>query len=265
MRLLLHEYFHEHESPVDPNRLRYGAFAKRREWIDDWLGIESSDLAPETLDSYRPLLHRVFAQNCSDNPCIVKTHEKFRRLPNGEAIFPPECTAGVLLVVRNPLAIVPSLASQLGLSIDLVIDFLNDSQAILGEDKGSFWLSLPEPLGSWSEHTRSWLDSGLRVQIVKYEDLHRDPTSVLASVVQILKGDPDGAGLSRAVSSSRFERLAKWEERFGFSGGVPGGGPFFRSGKLEEWRETLNRDQISRVVSQHREMMIELGYENEYF
>jgi hypothetical protein len=50
------------------------------------------------------------------------------------------------------------------------------------------------------------------------------------------------------------------EMRDGFVEAAGASARFFREGRSNQWRETLSRDQVARIVAAHRKQMARFGY-----
>jgi hypothetical protein len=54
--------------------------------------------------------------------------------------------------------------------------------------------------------------------------------------------------------------LSSLERKHGFVEASDKASRFFRSGRMNQWREAMGREQVARVVDAHREMMLRFGY-----
>ena len=61
------------------------------------------------------------------------------------------------------------------------------------------------------------------------------------------------------MESTNFEKLKKEEEKKGFKEAT--NGPFFRSGKKNQWKEILNKYQIKKIENKFSKTMLAFGYE----
>ena len=194
LRIFLENYIRNADKPVSINSLPSTAIAYRRELMDDQLGMETADLAPHVVNRYRPRFYEAMA----DLPEFryVKTHECCHETDVGEPVFSRQATAGVVLLVRNPLDVAMSLAHFMLLSTDEAIVEMANEQLTLSPETNSLYEILPQLVSSWSHHTVSWLESEFRVLTVRYEDLLSKPCKAFADVVRFLKFPEDEARLN---------------------------------------------------------------------
>src|SRR5262249_14594733 len=140
---------------------------------------------------------------------------------------------------------------------DAAIEYLGDERAATENSN----LFVTEFLGSWSQHAKSWADAESdRVIVVRYEDLIEKPAKAFGRVAKLIGADSDRARVSRAIEHSSFASLASMEKRDGFVEVPIKGKRFFRSGKINQWREALTRDQVTRIIGRHREQMQRFKY-----
>jgi hypothetical protein len=229
-----------------------------RQNFDAALGWETSDLSDEAVDSLRPQVQDVLAQQ--ENP-YFKTHEAFRHPQSGQPLFSPGATRAALYFIRNPLDVAVSYGAHIGKGVDVAIERMNDRAAYLLSGKSRLSSQLAQPLGDWSTHVRSWADApGLRVQVIRYEDMLARPQEVFTAACQFA-GLPDGtARVARALEHSSFEELQRQEGAKGFAEAAQPGKPFFRSGQAGKWREILSTEQVARIVDSHSDVMRRFGY-----
>jgi hypothetical protein len=62
------------------------------------------------------------------------------------------------------------------------------------------------------------------------------------------------------VKSAGFQTLSALEKRAGFVEAVSEQSRFFRTGRANQWRDVLSREQVARVVNGHREQMARFKY-----
>ncbi len=261
VRALLGAYTAETAESIDINQLGSGPIASSLEVFDELLGVSAADLTMEEIERYRP---GVYVQRAAalSAPAFIKVHDAFTLTVVGEPLFPLEVACGVVYVVRNPLDIAASFAFHGGTSIDTSIDRLCSESFIMSKSKGAAADQLPQRLGSWSSHVRSWLDeSGLRTLVVRYEDLHDDAVSVLRQIAEFSGLPLDEARLEGAASAASFDRLQAQEASAGFrERATRATAPFFRKGQVGSWRTELSEAQSARIVDAHAPTMRRFGY-----
>jgi len=252
VRALVTNYRRHEQAPADINRLDGGPIASARLGFDEWVGVEASALRQQVVDRLRPEVYRRLASS-AEATLFLK-------------VVPPDATLGVVYIVRNPLDIVMSLANHNGLAPEEAVRRLCDRDAKASDSAVGLRHQLRQRLGSWSEHVRSWVDeSGLPVELVRYEDLATDGVSVLERVVRFcgLDGNRDGsfpARLAKAVAFSDFAELSRQERESGFKERPPTAPTFFRRGRVGGWREELSPSLVRQLVDVHGPTMERFGY-----
>jgi len=194
-------------------------------------------------------------------PRLRKTHEVYRPGEPDRPPFPVEATRAAILIVRDPRDVVCSYAPFFGLDLDDAVDAVG---RVHRSGRGSpARLTTSQPWGSWSTHTRSWLDPAVPfpVHLVRYEDLRTDAVATLEPVLERIGLVCTREQLREAVEQSRFERLRESEEQRGFREVSPATTRFFRSGRSGGWRDELDDAQVAAIEADHGPLMIELGYE----
>ncbi len=229
-------------------------------------GIDTRWLDRSEIDQVRTaLIERMgrppATEDESDAPLLRKTHEVFRDGPPGREPFPQSATRAAILVVRDPRDVACSYAPFFGVDLDQAVDAIGDSRSPGRASPARS--STAQPWGSWSSHTRSWLDPDVPfpVHLVRYEDLRTDAAGTLAPVFEAIGLDCSREELDEAVEQARFERLREREEERGFHEVSPMTERFFRSGRSGGWSEELDADQVAAVEADHSDLMVELGYE----
>jgi hypothetical protein len=116
-------------------------------------------------------------------------------------------------------------------------------------------------MGSWSENVGSWTGKPNRsLFVMRYEDMLAHPLQIFGELADWLglRGEP--AQLRRAIELSSFAELKKQEAASGFKEKPQNAEIFFREGKADQWKSVLTRNQIRRVLADHREQMVRFGY-----
>jgi hypothetical protein len=264
MRVFLTNYLQDRDAPADINDLEGGPIASARQWFDEWAGVEASLLSDDVIERLRPGVYRCMVR---EHPAMLymKAHDAWGLTDQGEAIFPPDVTAGVVYIVRNPLDVTASFANHYGLTLEDAVAALADPGYTLGRSLGGLNDQLRQRIGAWSGHAQSWVDApALRVLIVRYEDLLAAPLETFGAVVQFVGLPLDNYRLRRAVEFSRFEALQKQEQSRGFcERSIKAPHSFFRRGQAGGWKEELTPELARRVLAEHGSMMRRFGYATE--
>lgn len=263
VRIFLNNFIADEEQAVSINQLDEGTHAGHRILFDRLIGVPSSDLLPGEIDRLRPALYSAWAEEV-EPPFFVKVHDAWRTTAAGDPLFPAEASGMAILIVRNPLDIVPSLANHAGIPIEAAISRLNNPNYALAKETGKLPRQLPQLVGDWSRHTASWLDqTDIPVHLVRYEDLLQDTEHHFCTLIQKVGLPRDHTRLKKAIRFSNFKQLKAAEAQEGFYEKPATSAAFFHSGRMGRWRELLNKDQVNRVVSAHHAMMCRLGYLDE--
>lgn len=264
MRILLTNFLRNGAKPADINRLDGGPIASARFWFDEWVGVEASALDDAAIERLRPGVYRCMAREERDT-LYMKVHDAWIRTDRGEALFPTEVTAGVVYILRNPLDMAASCAHHWGVSIAQAVEHLCDPDYASSRSFSGMADQLRQFMGSWSTHVNGWMDeSGLRVHLVRYEDLRRDPERFFAEVVAFCGLPLDLERVRRAVEFSSFGELQRQENDKGFrERSVKAPGNFFRRGEAGGWRDELPDELAQRLIDAHGECMRRFGYLDE--
>lgn len=259
VRLFLENYLGDRDTPLHINALPSGNEAYLRRHFDALLGVETADFPPEFLQSLRPRCYDAMAAATAkaDRPRFVKTHEAFTRTCGGEPVFSARSTAGAILILRNPLDVVVSLSHFLRLSIDAAIERLCDETRV---DTPALTESIPHHTGGWSSFALSWLNAGIPLHVLRYEDLLEQPEVHFGAALRFLNLDVHPERLARAVAHSSFDRLQAQEARDGFAAMRTGADAFFREGRKDGWQTMLSGAQVAAVVKRHESIMQRFGY-----
>ena len=235
--------------------LRYGDDEALPCRFRELAGCESESMDIEQLSVVRPQVHALIAAR-SKGTAFVKTHNLNGSFA-GYPLHNMDVTAGAIYVVRNPLDVVVSMAAHFSLSIDETIERLGNDGLATANDS----LYVSQILGTWSRHVSSWTDiEGPQVLVVRYEDMLEKPTKVFVKVAHMVGLDRDRERIERAIRFAGFNQLQDMERRSGFREAPRADTPFFRAGRAHQWREQLSRDQVKRVIADHRSVMQRFRY-----
>ena len=120
-----------------------------------------------------------------------------------------------------------------------------------------------EVLGSWKFNYISWRDGVSKVPriIVKYEDLLNNTFNtfqkIISFICDILKLKIDNEQLKFSINQASFKRLQDLEKKLGFSESK---NQFFYSGKSNNWRDILDKNDILFIENCFKKEMKELNY-----
>lgn len=238
-----------------------GKNASSRKLFDEQLCIESSDLSFDEIDSLQPLALKSFAKDITATPYFMKVHDKFRYGAKGEAFFASSISIGAIYIVRNPLDVAVSYAHHNKQEVDAIIKQMRDEHLVYYNVRDRMSSHLPQQLSSWSGNIRSWLtQKEIPLLLIRYEDLVTNPLEQFGRIL-----DFSGLGslqeqLPIGIEEVSFESLQKQEEIHGFKEKHAASDFFFRKGVVGSWRDVLTDRQKEEIITDHREVMEELGY-----
>jgi hypothetical protein len=234
---------------------KYGDLEARPDLFTQAAGRPSTELTFDEISALRPGVHAAIAA-AAPKTVFVKTHN-LAGSHDGYPLHNPDVSAGAIYVLRNPLDAVISMSHHFGIGIDEAIGFLGNESAAMENSE----LFVTQFLGTWSQHVASWaaLESD-RILILRYEDLLEKPAKGFGKVARLVGLDNDRMRVERAIKHASFASLAALERRDGFVEVPIKGKHFFRAGRANQWREKLTREQVQRVVDDHREQMARWHY-----
>jgi aryl sulfotransferase len=260
-------------APVDINDLpERGGIASGRGMFDYQLLIESGLLSHDEIDCLRPRLYEELAREVDDDaddapaPPVrfVKVHDAYTLNPRNEPLLAgPRGADGVILIVRDPRDVAPSLANHNRSSVDEAITFMNGRDAAYCAKPHRQFPQLRQKLLDWSAHAASWLDqTDIPVHLIRYEELQADTVGAFRRALAFAGCPADDQDMRRAAVQADFAELQRQERESGFSEGPrKPGGLFFRSGKAGAWPDELSAEQVARIEAAHAPMMQRLGYQ----
>lgn len=259
LRAFLANLVADRPAPLNPDELRgftdEEASAGR---FTELAGRPNTELSAGELAALRPEVHALIAQRAQGTR-LVKTHNLCGSF-DGYPLFNWQVTAGAMYVVRNPLDVAVSMTHHFGLTTDQAIERLADDRVASVNDE----LFVSHIIGSWSTHVSGWADMAARalgkVVVLRYEDLLEKPSKHFAKAAKLIGLGQDKARVERAVKHAGFQTLAALEQREGFVEAVDEKTQFFYKGRANQWREALTREQVARVVHDHREQMQRFKY-----
>lgn len=220
------------------------------------VGKKLAAMSPREIAALRPKVHEWFGTS-KGQTVFVKTHNLLGEA-EGTPLITPSATAGAIYIVRNPLDVAVSFSHHYRISLDEAVDALSrEGNVVPGTER-----ALPQYLGSWTQHVRSWIEApGLNPLILRYEDLSKRPEESFGAITRFLNLPPEPERLAKAIRFSSFEELSSQEQAAGFDE-LPKGAPaaFFRAGRIGAWRDALSDDQVARLVDANRPVMTRFSY-----
>lgn len=260
-RAFIANLLNEDPDPVDINELNTGAIASGREWVQAAFDFDIDELTHDEVDQLRPHAYRWLSDRAA-NYEYHKTHDAFSyvdeegRLP----LFPPEATAGALVIVRNPLDVAVSFAHHNASTIEKTIARLNNPKSTFCGGTDRLHNQLRQWLWTWSQFNESWMQAPVPKLVVRYEDMKRDSLNTFTKIASFLRLPADPSNVSRAIEECKIERLQEQERNAPFKERAAKAKSFFRKGVVGDWRNVLSQAQAGKIITEHKDLMQELGY-----
>ena len=116
---------------------------------------------------------------------------------------------------------------------------------------------------SWKTNYLSWKNLNISKEIIKYEDLLKNPQFYFKKILNLIskfkKINVDENLIKESIEKCNFQRLKENEKKYGFPEKF-GEEKFFRKGRSDEWQELLSRDLIKKIEKAFESEMKELNY-----
>jgi len=261
LRLLLSNLLCGQSDPEDINELSLAAHSVvNRHVIEDATLIDSFLLTREECDRMRPALMEEAWREAADQDLFIKLHDAYCRFSDGRPLLGRGARAA-LYILRDPRDVAVSLAFHTGKPIATVVRQILSANTRMGGTTPHHE-QISQRLLDWSGHVRSWIaQRDVPVHVLRYEDLRADPKGRFGEAVAFLGLQATDGELARAVAQADFGRLQRQEAEKGFRERRPEStAPFFRSGRVGEWRDVLTREQATAIEAAHGAVMAEFGY-----
>ena len=242
--------------------LATGSIVSSRHWLDDQLGIESSDLSWAELDKVRGRAgnqQALYAESLRYH----KVHDAFISPDSaGCPVVPVNGCRGAVVVIRHPADVAVSLSHFFSWPLERCVDFLLDEQAGLCSSSKHGGPQVRQFTGTWANHVHSWVDQKqIPVLLLRYEDLLNEAQAQFSRLACFLDLPAEPELIAEAVVKSNFETLRAKEEREGGFHERPNGCErFFRTGRSGEGRLTLTSDQFARLTGAFAVSLKHFGY-----
>ena len=254
IRAFLTHYLFSKNSNLDFNLLKkIPKFEKKETFakvLDEKLLDDNLNFIEHSLFVQKKLINKFDQKNL-----IFKTHHFFGEL-NNHIFTDASTTLLFIYMVRDPREVLVSYASHNNISINELLDhFISNN--ILYKIK-------TETIINWGLHYRSWKSfKSVPSLILKYEDLIQEPRNSFIKLITFLSNyidiQIDNEVIEKTIEIIRFDKLKKLEKESGFHE-APKNNIFFRSGKIDSWKEILTKVQIKKVEDAFHTNMKELGY-----
>ncbi len=207
---------------------------------------------------------------------FLKTHNMLNRYKNS-FFTDNENTLGTIYIARDPRNIITSLKNHFSYTeYDEAKKFLfNENQAIVLSNsqekkiKNQDNFQLPQFVGSWQTHYKSWKNMKKNLLLIKYENLIKTPDLEFVKIAKflekMLKIRFTKKQIEKSIYLSSFDKLQKMEEKKGFIESTENKltgqkNKFFYLGPKNDWRKILDKEIADEISSRFEPEMKELGY-----
>jgi sulfotransferase family protein len=159
---------------------------------------------------------------------LIKTHELYR--PHSWRI---------VYLVRDVRALLPSMYRQQRRA---------GSAKEIGAFVEAFVRGDAGPFGSWADHVRFWLGTEPSAEegllLVRFEDLRKDPATIVGQILSFLGVDTDGSTVASAIRNNDLAAMKNKERRASKAAILNQRDdlPFVGSGSVEGWRDLVAKD-----------------------
>ena len=184
-----------------------------------------------------------------ESPRLMKSHSSFN-----------DSYKKIIYLVRDGRDVAVSYYWHL-IKFNLIPETMKFSEFLDKFNKGKFD-------GIWSEHVMSWVNSNVKKQVVRYEDLKSDPKNNLANIIDFLNLDggaqPDLNRISRAVDNCSIEKMRSVERaqrdtipthknsNFGID--------FIRKGKVGDYKNYFDAPLEEKFIELHGDCLKRFSY-----
>ncbi len=168
---------------------------------------------------------------------------------------------GFIYIVRDPRDIVVSLSKFAGGTIDRAIHELLYSPYSVARANG-----VKELLSTWDLHFQSWREyEAVSRLFLKYEDLLNQTNESVLKIIEFINNISNNSILSnnidikKVIENTNFSHLQKLEKINGFNEASKYSN-FFRSGKKNQWKDVLSKEQRNLIEQRLGQTMHYLNY-----
>jgi aryl sulfotransferase len=246
----------------DPNlsKIDYNSFTSSREFTDQLLGLNSSDLPESDYLKYRSNMYAKYAGQIANQLIPCKIHDACSL--DDYVLFPQKITRGVIYILRNPFDIVASLSNHKVIDIESSAALLCDNSYTMSRKTNGLNKALSQYVGTWSNHVKSWTDvHSNNMLIVKYEDIVADPLKEFLKITGYMELNYSREDIEIAVNKTNINNLQKLEQQEKFME-APRVEKFFRTGKAGNWRNEITIDQAEKIIACNYDILLKYNYIN---
>lgn len=258
LRALLANYFSKLGRPLSLSEISASTMGEHDEAL--WTRLTGQPPAERSFEAQwraRGAYFRLRREAADRTPAIFKSHT-LNGSVFGVPAFDFEPHDRIVHVVRHPCDVALSCADYWGVTLDQSIERLGGEGTVIdARPQHGF-----EVIGSWEQHTRSWLDGvGAPVRRIRYFDLVENTAETLRGVIEFLGETPDPRRLRAAAAFASFDTLSAQEDVAGFTEASQArSGRFFREGRALQWPEKLSEAQAVALTGPVADLLDSLGF-----
>lgn len=248
------------EKDPDINHIATDGIISGRNVIDSTLGINSAELPEQDYLQYRSQLYNKWANSFVNREYLLcKVHDAC--MLEGEVLFPPSITRGVIYILRNPFDMAASTANHHGVSIDKAVKMICSNKHALAHKKTSLNSQISQHLGTWSNHVQSWTNVHRNnILLIKYEDMLSNSQETFSKVVNYIGLDYPQAAIEAAIEKTSFKNIQEKENKNRFREAPKSAERFFRQGTAGGWRNEITPEQATLIIDCNYETLLHYGY-----
>jgi len=256
-RIFLANVLSQDNMPVDINNINIGVNATSRDLINTAIGFDSTLLSHDEMAVLRPSIYTWYAKEAK-KISYVKIHDAYNYTP----IIPREGSLGAVYFIRNPLDVSISYAHHCNCSIDNAIEHMSHKKGAVCYVQNGPTPQVRQFYLSWSHHVQSWMScSDIDILPLRYEDMSSTPFETFKKAINFLKIDVSDDRIRQALDHTQLKNLQQQEKKSGFrESSFVQTRQFFRKGIVGDWKNTLSKLQIKRIIKDHGELMEVYGY-----
>ncbi|TQV79816.1 sulfotransferase domain-containing protein [Denitrobaculum tricleocarpae] len=257
LRVFLANYIMNSKEPFPINKIHMLTFSDMMgSPYEKLTGKLLRDLSDIEIHSFRPRVHRALASQKAD-VMLVKTHQAVLNLQEISTVT-LDVTKASIYILRNPFDVAVSYAHHCGLQPSETLKLLSSKRH---NTRGDGKTTVPQYLGRWCDHVRSWVDDEqLSPLVLRYEDMKQRPEIEFAKAVQHLGMKVDEERLRRAIRFSSFDELASQESEDGFVERARNADRFFRGGRVGDGLACFTEAEVESVIEDHRAVLQRFRY-----
>jgi hypothetical protein len=210
-----------------------------------------------TIGKYVPVIHG------RDSKIVQYPNLSQPRVFRSEWPIYPDLYPKVIYLLRDPRSV---LLSYYHMYRTLRDDPQISAEAFVNEYLSNGYIRSWEPLVRWDKQVVEWTERAKkeeRILIVKYEDMVDDRAGLLKKIVEFAEIPYSDEILTLAEERGSFGSMRDVENKHGaesYIQTIGKRGRFVRSGKIDEWRNSLDQRIVEQIENELGPVMRKTGY-----